>query len=218
MARPITATAFAIDEIRRMIVERELPPGTELDQSRLAQKLDISRLPVRQALTHLAGQKFVQLRDHRSAIVAPISERDMRDLYALRQQLECWGYQPDITNITAEKLSKLDEINLRAQVIAEVEDHDAFMIVNREFHFCLYSIVKNSYVVDSLRDLFDLSERYQWMCTGAPGVMAASVSEHKNLTELIRQNDCAGFLKLSEAHNSKTTEWVIKHRRIDELR
>jgi len=217
MSRPMTATAFAIDEIRRLIVEGDLPPGEKLDQSILAKRLDVSRLPVRQALTHLASQKFVNLRDHRSAVVAPVSERDMNDLYALRHLLENWGYGLGFGNFNSHIIQKLNTLITKTESIVSANDHDAFMSLNREFHFLLFSVIDNSYVMDSLKDLFDLSERYQWMCTSAPGVMAASLAEHRQIVDRIQTADLGGFLSLSQGHNQKTIEWVIKHRKIDEV-
>ncbi len=217
MGRPITATAFAIDEIRRLIVGGDLRPGEELDQSSLAKRLDISRLPVRQALTHLASQKFVNLRDHRSAVVTPVSKRDMNDLYALRHRLENWGFCQSFSNFTGDIAQKLETQIAKTQAIVDLNDHDAFMAANREFHFFLFSVIDNGYVVDSLRDLFDLSERYQWMCTRAPGVMSASLAEHREIVDRIQAGDLEGFLSLSQQHNQKTIDWVIRHKKIGEV-
>lgn len=215
MDRPVTATAFAIHEIKRLIVARELPPGEKVDQAELAKRLNLSRLPVRQALTHLAGQSFVRLRDHRSAVVAPISESDIRDLYSLRCQLERWGFEESFGKYEERDLSELNRILDQTEKCIAENDHPSFLAKNREFHFYLYSAIENTYLVEAIKNLFDLSERYHWMCTSAPGMMRSSQGDHMRLVGEIHAGNVKKFLALSEHHNLKTIDWVKKQGLID---
>mgnify|MGYP001332578563 CR=1 FL=1 len=215
MNRPITATSFAIHEIKRLIVERTLEPGQKIDQACLAERLNLSRLPIRQALTHLAEQNFIQLRDHKSAIVTPVSGRDMRDLYALRCQLERWGLEQSFLAFSEELIATLEGLLGETERCVETDDHAKFMEFNRQFHFALYAVIDNPYTIASIKNLFDLSERYHWMCTSAPGMMEISHAEHREMVDLIRRRDLDGFLGLSERHNCKTIEWVQEHGTID---
>ena len=88
-----TAVEFAVDEIKRRIVEQDLRPGARLDQNVIAETLGLSRIPVRQALANLAARGFVLLQAHRSAVVAPLSGAELRDLYALRCRMEPWAME-----------------------------------------------------------------------------------------------------------------------------
>ncbi len=215
MDRPMTATNFAVHEIKRLIVERKLPPGEKIDQASLAERLHLSRLPVRQALTHLAGQNFIQLRDHKSAIVMPVSGADMRDLYDLRCQMERWGLGQRFQSYSDAHVEDLKKILGDTEKCIASGDHPAFLVMNRKFHFSLYSIIENKYTLRSIMNLFDLSERYHWMCTSAPGMMEVSHSEHQQIIDWIEKKDLEGFLSGSEKHNRKTIEWVKSHGMID---
>lgn len=215
MDRPVTATAFAVHEIKRLIVERELPPGERIDQADLARRLNLSRLPIRQALAHLGGQGFVHLRDHRSAIVSPVSERDMRDLYSLRCRLEEWGFSENFSSYQAADRAAVEKNLELTRKYANENDHPSFLSVNRDFHFYLYSFIQNPYLKESVTKLFDLSERYHWMCTSAPEMMLSSYNEHVQIFNAIKSGDLNKFISLSEAHNLKTIKWVHEHGLID---
>ncbi len=206
--RFVTATDFAISEIRRLIVEQALPPGERIDQTDLANRLDVSRIPVRQALVHLAERGFVQLSAHRSARVAPISVEDVSRLYELRGRLEAWTLEEVVTQRSPEDLKFLDGLFHSSQAVRRAGDVSAYMEINREFHFSLFSIARNDHLVRTVKSLFDLSERYQWMYLSGGGMMETSEREHRDLLDALTRQDLAEAQRVSAEHNLQTLRWV----------
>jgi len=78
----------ARDEIFRLIVERELAPGTRITEVFLAEKLGISRTPVRIALRELIAEGLLKRDRTRGCIIPPLESEDMRHVFALREKLE----------------------------------------------------------------------------------------------------------------------------------
>ena len=78
-----TAGEQAAEQIRRMVWEGELAPGQRLNQEELAERLGVSRIPVREALLQLEGEGLIEMTPHRGAFVARLGEEDVRDHYAL---------------------------------------------------------------------------------------------------------------------------------------
>jgi len=74
-------------EIRRSILDGSLPPGEPFSIVDLCRRLQVSHIPVREALRRLEGHGVVQLRPGRSAVVAPIDADDLGSIYRLRKQL-----------------------------------------------------------------------------------------------------------------------------------
>ena len=206
--RFVTATEFAISEIRRFIVEQTLPPGARIDQTDLANRLDVSRIPVRQALVHLAERGFVQLSAHRSARVAPISVEDVSRLYELRGRLEAWTLEEVVGVRSAEDLKYLDGLFASSQDARRAGDVSEYMEINREFHFSVFSIARNDHLVRTVKNLFDLSERYQWMYLSGGGMMETSEREHRDLLDALAAQDLACAQRVSAEHNRQTLHWV----------
>ena len=73
------------ERIRDAILSSELTPGSRVDQVRLAKILDVSLVPVREALKMLEGQGFIKIIPRRGAFVTSVSIRDLEDLYFTRQ-------------------------------------------------------------------------------------------------------------------------------------
>jgi DNA-binding GntR family transcriptional regulator len=205
-----TATAFAIEQIKRLIIERRLRPGIKIDQAEVAEMLGLSRIPVRQALAHLAERNFVEWRDRRGAVVAPISRNDMQELYALRCHLERWAFEQYFDGLEGPLRERLEEINDRTERVIQDDELSAFMTINREFHDTLYETVQNRHLLAVLKRLFDLSERYHWACHIGREMMLVSLREHRQLVEFIRQGDLTQFLDLCTRHNEKTAQRVLQ--------
>jgi DNA-binding GntR family transcriptional regulator len=89
--RPVSQRSMVelvIDEVRRSILDGSLPPGSPVSINDLSSRLNVSHIPVREALRRLEGEGLVELRRSRSAVVAPLSLEDLRDVFGLRALLE----------------------------------------------------------------------------------------------------------------------------------
>ena len=85
-----TVTAMVQERVRQAILDGILPAGSRIDQNQLAADLNVSLVPVREALKILEGEGFVLIIPRRGAFVTEASIPDMEDLYFTRQMaLEC---------------------------------------------------------------------------------------------------------------------------------
>lgn len=94
--------------IRRAIAEGDFEPGSRLVEQRIGEMFDLSRTPVREALRALAADGLVFIERNRGAIVATMSENDIRDQYELRARLESLAAERAATRMDAEGLAALD--------------------------------------------------------------------------------------------------------------
>ena len=78
----LSLTDKAYIELKRRILENELPPGTQLMEVELAELLKISRTPAREAMTRLEAEGFVEIRARHGMKVKPVSVSDMNEIYA----------------------------------------------------------------------------------------------------------------------------------------
>src|SRR5215207_7197471 len=87
VARGASVADMVTDEIRRSILSGDLRPGEEFSLRKLAERLDVSFIPVREALRRLEGQGLVVVGKGRSSYVAPLGHDDLHGIYRLRRQL-----------------------------------------------------------------------------------------------------------------------------------
>jgi DNA-binding GntR family transcriptional regulator len=94
--------------IRRAIVEGDFEPGSRLVEQRIGEMFDLSRTPVREALRALAADGLVTIERNRGAMVATMSDTDIRDLYELRARLESLAAERAATRIGDEGVADMD--------------------------------------------------------------------------------------------------------------
>src|SRR5262245_1300039 len=106
------------DALRELIIMRSLEPGEHLVESELAQRLDVSRGPVREALQALQTQGWVDLRPGRGAFVHDPSDAEADEVFAVRAALETEAAGLAATRVDEDDLTELREINARLRTAA----------------------------------------------------------------------------------------------------
>jgi DNA-binding GntR family transcriptional regulator len=99
--------AHAYTQVRSAIVENRYPPGLRLVEQRIAEELGLSRTPVREALRMLEAEGLVVSERHRGAMVRPLSETEVVDLYGLRIRLEAYAVEVATERATEAELGQL---------------------------------------------------------------------------------------------------------------
>jgi len=209
-ARFKSAAEFAVSEIRRLILSGELEQNERIDQVQMAERLGLSRLPVRQALDRLSEQGFIRLVPHRGAVVAPLSVEDMEELYEARQGLEDWALRAAWPRYTA---ALRRELKAHLELAAAAIDRDAlddFMAANRAFHLTMYRPAGNRYLQSMIVKLYDLSERYQRTSLQRPQRMRLSDDHHRAMLNAIEAKDLDGLLQARAEHNGATKRTVLE--------
>jgi len=199
---------YATSEIQRMILAGELAAGERLDQARLAEQLEVSRHPIRQAIERLAERGFVHLSPHRSAVVTAHSISDLVELYNLRETLEDMALRAGWSSLMAEGGEEVEAIYKRLVSRESKADIERYMHENRAFHLAFYRGCGNRHLLRTIATLFDLSERYQRTALNTSPRQNQSRDEHAAMMDALRAGDLELLSKRLKEHNRGTQEQV----------
>jgi DNA-binding GntR family transcriptional regulator len=129
----LTSAERALDTLREDILRGALPAGARLGEVELADRLGVSRTPVREALSRLAAEGLVELAPNRGARVASWTVDELEGVFALRSLLEPQLTALAVPHASAADLDALEE--LAAQMVALGDrDPDGLVPLNRAFH------------------------------------------------------------------------------------
>lgn len=145
-------------EIRRSILIGALPPGQPFSIADLCAQLQVSHIPVREALQRLEREGLLRLRPGRSAVVAPVDADDLKEIYRLRRLLEV-----DLAGRACPRFSDRDLAQLKAHLEAfftEPPDADRMLSEHHEFHLALLRPAASDWDLRILQILWNASERY----------------------------------------------------------
>jgi DNA-binding GntR family transcriptional regulator len=186
-----SSSAAAHERLRRAVVRLELPPGSEASEQRLAARFGLSKAAVRAALARLRAERLVLAEPRRGHVVAPLTLRDVGEVYALRLLLE-----PPAAAAAAGRLDAAAIARLRGAIANEVDiddpaSIDRFLDGNRAVHVTIARASGNARLAAVVERLLDDSERAIGVAlrAGAAGRGLRVRGEHEAVLDAIAAAD-----------------------------
>jgi len=148
--------ARVYDALKDLIVKGQLRPGVKLVHQELAERLHVSRTPVREALERLYQEGFATRLPRRGFYVAEIDHDEARELYEMREALEIYALRRTMERgIKAAELRKLDGFNQRYKALLQQDTTRERMIVDRDWHLAIAALAENRVLLRSLTSIFE---------------------------------------------------------------
>lgn len=182
---------LAYHELRVAILSGVLHPGERLFPNDLAARFNVSTMPVRQALTRLELDRLVVRNPNRGLTVAPLSIKEVEDIYTLRAVMEGLATRLAANRLTPADLESLAAILEESEAAATSGYTDVLVDLNRRFHFTIYQGADNQILYDTLNNLWDLSSRYRPLYYADPGVPAQTLREHRRILAALQHGDAS---------------------------
>lgn len=186
------ASDLAYREIRDSILRGTLAPGSQLKEEELAEICGVSRTPVRDALRRLEAEMLVRRSGTQRSYVAEWSITDMDEMFTLRGMLEGYAAARAATNMTAQQLAELQQINdaLGAAVARRPEpDVETFLGENRKFHAAILEAASSDRLKTLLVRLVEQPIVHRTALGYDRAQLARSHAEHQELIEAIGKRD-----------------------------
>ncbi len=185
-------------ELRRLILCGELHPGDRLVEDRLAERLGVSRNPVREALAVLAAEGFVEVQAHKGACVARLCAVDAEDLYEVRLALEPVGARLAAGGVTGDGVAALRALLAQSWTATENGELDRLSDLNTAFHCTVMELSGNGYLSGLAEPMI---KRAQWLFRHSAAARAPhSWTEHQELLEAIAAGDEAAAQAAAYRH------------------
>ena len=184
--------------LRQRIFNRELAPGSWIDELKLAEEYGISRTPLREALKVLATEGLVTMKVRRGAYVTEVSERDLADVYHLLALLESDAAGVVAIEATAAQLKELTA--LHKELEKSVGQRERFFEINEAFHMRLLEIANNRWrdqMVADLRKVMKLNRHNSLLKSGR---IEESLAEHQGIMNALLARDAAATVQAMQAH------------------
>ena len=193
-----TAQEVVVERLRGRILAGELRPGDRLLQAELADEMQTSTTPVREALWELAGAGLLDVDPHRGVIVHVPTLDELTDIYDLRVLLEPLAISAAIDNITEDELRRAEGM---IEEMAGDPDARAVAIHNTEFHEILVAASRRPRLTEILTRLNNVAMVYVVSnLYRMPGRVQKAIEEHRELLAACRARDKERAMALMIAH------------------
>jgi DNA-binding GntR family transcriptional regulator len=196
--KPLRDVIFAT--LREAIVAGELKPGERLLEVKLADKMGVSRTPVREAIRKLELEGLVVMVPRKGAYVAGLTLKDVAEVFEIRSSLEGLAAALAAERITDEEVIILDKILDDISTAGEKGDIKTVIKKDMEFHQVLFSASRNDRLAQMINNLKEQIDRFRTQSFSNPIRTKSVLSEHEHILNAIKQGDVENSERLAKEH------------------
>ena len=186
------------ERLRQQIFNRELEPGSWIDELKHAAVFGISRTPMREALKVLAVEGLITMKLRRGAYVTEMSRDDVRQVYHLLGLLESDAAAQVASSASTQARAELQKLHDKLE--KQVRQRDAFFATNEQFHMALLQVAGNRWAVQTVTDLRKVMKLNRHHSLFKQGRLADSLAEHRLLMQAIVAGDAEAARRLMREH------------------
>ena len=203
---------YLAEQLRDAVMTGALPPGTQLGEADLAERFEVSRGPLREAMQRLVSEGLLHAITNRGVFVSELTAADVRDVYRTRSVIERGALEIVLAERRQETYRALGEPLEAMRAAAEQSDGSAMSDADLQFHDVLVDSSASPRLRRAMRTLLVETR----MCLGALEVtypdLWAQVREHEELREAIAGEPAARVKALLEAHLDDAVERLAAKR------
>lgn len=195
--------------IRDAIIKGTLKPGERLMETDLADKMGVSRTPVREALRKLELEGFIDIIPRKGAVVKEITSKEIEDVLQVRSVLEALAAREACKKISNEQKKEL--LKVRNEFEEAVKDKDVDLMAQKdvEFHDVIFEASENEKLAQILSNLRVQIYRYRVTYLYSEKYLDTIVKEHKKISDAIVNNDIEKAEQISMMHIDNQQDAII---------
>lgn len=201
-----TLSDLVFIQLKTLIVEGYFKEGEKLSTENIRKRLNVSRMPVREAFRKLESEGLVVVHPQIGVIVSDISIKEFNDLTDMRILLEKYAVQQALKNMTGKDYEALEKTLVR-EAEKDLKFTDKIKIRN-EFHLELYKYANNQILLDQINKIYEKFIRYLYL--HAQYVKVPEKYNHRYLIEVFRNQDIQKALNVFEEHIRSLAEEIEK--------
>ena len=188
--------------LRRQILRGELRPGERLMEISLANRLGVSRTPIREAIRKLENEGLVTMIPRRGAHVAAITRQELNDVLEVRKSLDVLAIRKACRNMTEQEMTVLRSAAESFAILVEKKDADLTTLgeADEHFHEIIYQGTSNRRLMQILGNLREQMYRFRVEYLKDKDIRQTLVSEHDAIVKAIEKRDEEEAVRMMELH------------------
>lgn len=201
--------------LRKAILTGQLKPGERLMEVHLANKLGVSRTPIREAIRKLELEGLVIMIPRRGAEVAQITEKSLKDVLEVRRALDALSIELACERITDEEIEELKEACLSFEQATKGKDASVIAKADVSLHDIIVRATGNQRLQQLVNNLSEQMYRYRFVYIKDESQHEKLVAEHKEIYQSILERDKERASKAAKLHIDNQEKSIIHQIRLE---
>ncbi len=202
------------DFLKLNILNGKLKPGEKIAVADISEILDVSGIPIREALTKLEAEGLVTITPHIGARVISIDKIKIEEIHVIRTELEGLATGLACRCLKEEDFNRLEQILAESEAAVEASDYKELTELNEEFHFTIYRCCPNQSLFKMIVELLNKSRFASSSLVISESRAKKSIEEHRSIVKALRMND--GESASHIVKQQKKDSWATFSRSIPE--
>jgi DNA-binding GntR family transcriptional regulator len=201
---PLSDQAYKL--IRAAIQAGELKPDVRITERNLAQKLDVSSTPIREALKRLEQEGLIERRGQKILVITNKSEMEIAELAFVKATLSGIATRFAADNITEDELNEIQHLYDRYNDLGEAAKAEELLKLGRRFHEIIIHACRNEILIQFLETLTVFDESHKVL-----SLNSESIREHQEIFKALKNKEGERADKLMTEHFLRTSKIFFKH-------
>jgi DNA-binding GntR family transcriptional regulator len=198
------------DVLKHKILTGEIPSQSRLMEIDLAEKMNVSRTPIREAIRELAEDGLVTIEPRKGAYVSRISTKDMLDVFEVREDLEGLAAFFAAQRITDEEKKTLAKLVRLYELAVEKSDKAEMVDLDEKFHKYIVKCSRNDTLIQMVNQIQELSLRFRYIYYDDFSHYEKMPAEHKAIADAIIEGNAKKARKEADNHVKALKEFIVK--------
>ena len=199
----------AATRLRQMLVENRIPPGAKLNERELAEVLQVSRTPLREAIKMLAAEGLVELVPNRGAIALALGEADIANTFEVMAGLEALSGELAAQRVTDEEVAEIRALHYEMLAAHTRRDLPTYYRLNAAIHDHINLAARNPVLTRTYRTVNARLQALRFRSNFDEVKWARAVQEHERMVELLAARDGTRLRKLLGTHLEHKRDAVL---------
>ena len=217
-AEVITIPRAALHEqvtqrLRQMLVEGRIAPGAKLNERELAELLQVSRTPLREAIKMLAAEGLVELLPNRGAVAVSLSEADVLNTFEVMAGLEAQSGELAAQRITEQEFAEIQAMHFEMMAAYTRRDLSAYYSLNARIHEAINAATKNPVLVATYHQVNARLQALRFRSNQDGEKWKRAVKEHEKMIEALAARDPVAMRQVLGTHLANKLAVVLEQLR-----
>jgi len=197
------------DEVRELIVDGKLQPGSKVPEKDLCEIYGVSRTPLREALKVLAADGLITLEPNRGAWVSKLTKEDLREFFPVMGALEALSGELACAHITDDEIAAIEDLHSRMVQHFEAGDRMQYFTTNQAIHEAILRAARNDTLTSHYRALAVRIRQARYVANMTAERWQQAINEHGEIMDALRARDGERLSSVLRTHLNNKAETVM---------
>ena len=207
---PTTLSEAVVAQLKEEILNGTLRPGRKLQQTELAERFGISRMPVRDALKELEAEGLVTITAGRAATVAKLDLAEFEEVYQIREVLEELAGRLSAPSLSDEDLGQMSDLVKRMEAASTAGDLRGWLKLDKELHNRSYAACERPRLLKLIVSFWNSTHQYRRAYCSLPGKIDRAEDLHRRLLAALRDRDGELVGRLISEHVQESLRSILQ--------